>query len=142
MGPELRRLPDWPERFARHLAQHRRTPFAWGRHDCALFAARGADAVCGSAVALALLTELYSARFLRQAAAGLAPFETLAGAWADRLGLAETPPVRANRADLALFDGMAGPTLGLIEGARIAAPGPDRLAFFPRSAARRAWAIG
>src|SRR5690606_29994477 len=33
------RREDWPERLAAFVAARRRTPFAFGTHDCALFAA-------------------------------------------------------------------------------------------------------
>lgn len=41
------RLPDWPERFAAYIARHRGTPFAWGVHDCVLFAAGNVQAITG-----------------------------------------------------------------------------------------------
>lgn len=45
---ELRRLPDWPERLAAYLDQHRLTPFEWGTHDCVLFAAGAVGAMTGN----------------------------------------------------------------------------------------------
>ena len=33
------RPQDWPARLAAYLARHADTPFAWGVHDCATFAA-------------------------------------------------------------------------------------------------------
>lgn len=41
------RLYNWETRLASYLARVSREGFAWGRHDCALFAAGGVEAVTG-----------------------------------------------------------------------------------------------
>lgn len=47
----MMRLPDWEERLSAYVASVRRRPFAWGEHDCILFAAAAAEAVTGEDVA-------------------------------------------------------------------------------------------
>jgi hypothetical protein len=47
MPEQIERYPDWPERLAAVLAQHQRTPFVWGEHDCCLFAASVVQALTG-----------------------------------------------------------------------------------------------
>lgn len=41
------RLYDWETRFSRYISTVAREGFAWGLHDCALFAAGGIEAVTG-----------------------------------------------------------------------------------------------
>lgn len=41
------RLPDWEPRFAAYISAVASRPFRAGRHDCALFAAGGIDALTG-----------------------------------------------------------------------------------------------
>lgn len=48
------RLPDWRQQLSEFLLATRTTPFAWGSHDCALWAAMAIDAMCGTAHAAAI----------------------------------------------------------------------------------------
>lgn len=41
------RLPDWPVRLEALLLERETWPFAWGVHDCALFAADAVQAITG-----------------------------------------------------------------------------------------------
>ncbi|CNE63591.1 Uncharacterised protein [Yersinia rohdei] len=41
------RYPDWQKRLAQVLQAASGRPFSWGEHDCCLFAANCAQAVCG-----------------------------------------------------------------------------------------------
>jgi hypothetical protein len=43
----MTRLRDWPSRFAALVAAARARPFAWGSHDCCLWAADAVQAVTG-----------------------------------------------------------------------------------------------
>lgn len=107
----LVRAPDWEERLAVYLDRVREEPFAWGSHDCALFAAGAVRAMTGTDPA-AGLRNTYSDR----AGAALALRERAAGtllrtatAW---LGRAKHPAF-AQRGDLV----MRGPTtLGVCVG--------------------------
>ncbi len=58
--PPLRRLSDWQPRFEAYWRARDRygarpgMPFAWGQHDCALFALGAIDAMCGTEHAAAI----------------------------------------------------------------------------------------
>lgn len=39
MGPRMKRFDDWPEQLAATVAAAQARPFAFGTHDCGLFAA-------------------------------------------------------------------------------------------------------
>lgn len=43
----MHRLPDWDARLAAYLEPLRARPFAWGKHDCCLFAAGAVLAMTG-----------------------------------------------------------------------------------------------
>jgi hypothetical protein len=43
----MKRLKDWPSRFAALVESVRARPFAWGSHDCCLWAAAAVQAVTG-----------------------------------------------------------------------------------------------
>lgn len=49
-----RRLPDWQTRLGDLIGQRMRAPFAWGRHDCVMFAADAVLAVTGADLAQGL----------------------------------------------------------------------------------------
>lgn len=131
-----------PERDAEALApfieSRLRTPFAWGAraNDCAGFAANGVRAVTGRdlirELGVSWTTALGAARVLKRLGG-------LDGA-CDRV-MPRTPPAMARRGDVALVDGAEGPTLALVEGETLAAPGASGVVRFPRAAARLCWSI-
>jgi hypothetical protein len=43
----MHRLPDWEARLAAYLEPLRLRPFAWGTHDCCIFAAGAVEAITG-----------------------------------------------------------------------------------------------
>jgi hypothetical protein len=47
-APEHKRVPTRPERLAALIEARRHTPFAWGTHDCCLFAADAVLATTGA----------------------------------------------------------------------------------------------
>lgn len=128
------RLPNWPHRLQRYVDAHRATPFAWGAHDCARFAAGAVRAITGWEVKLpAYVGALQAARVLQ----GLA----LADAVDARLGPRQAPAV-ARRGDVLLLVQQRGPVLAVCLGHLWAAPGPDGLAFGPASDAVASWKVG
>lgn len=70
---ELRRLPDWPERLTEYLARHTDTPFRWGAHDCARFAAGAVQAITGRDVLSVDWADRAHAAHVLRSAGGLVP---------------------------------------------------------------------
>lgn len=128
---------DRPERLHDYIASRRDTPFAWGRHDCALFAADWVQALTGADPAEGLRgryrTALGAARLIKREG-GL---EAIAEA---RLGERINPRL-AQRGDVVLLDGSHGPTLGVCLGVDAAAPGADGLMLVPMRRAQAAWRV-
>lgn len=139
------RREDWPARLNEAIAARLRVRFAFGAHDCCLFAADVVQAMTGLDPA-ARFRDRYrtahgAARVLKRAG-GLEPLmEQIAAAH----GMPEVPPLTAQRGDVVLLDAepdTVNPALGVVApDGRIAAAGPDWLAFLPLRAARRAWRV-
>jgi hypothetical protein len=137
--PPRLRLADWPDRLAAILQARQNAPFAWGQHDCALFAADVAEALTGSDPA-ATLRGSYSTDAEAEAVcpAGL---EAAAAALLQAWGAPDVPPRLAQRGDLALVVWGNQPTMGVVVGDRVLAPGLDHLRSVPLAAALRCWAV-
>lgn len=132
------RAEDWPARLAAAIERARREPFAWGRQDCALFAA---DAVC--ALTGADPAEPFRGRYddALSAARVLSELGGLYQAMTDLMG-DPLPALQARRGDLVLWvQTESGETLGVCCGRQFAAPGPDGLVFVALDAALCAWRV-
>lgn len=117
------RLPDWHSRLSDYIDAVRRTPFAYGRHDCALFAAGAVEAMTGVDPSVELRGK----------------YKTLGGGLRQlkRLGFAdhgefaaflfeEVHPSHAQIGDIAAIDlGGGAIALGVVQGARIFVLRPD-----------------
>lgn len=138
----MRRREDWPARLNALIEASLRRPFAWGAHDCCLFAAAAVQAMTGVDPAEDLRgtykTPAGAARALKRYGGVEGAAATFAGAH----GFAEIPPLLAQRGDVVLLATPNGPALGVIDlRGHIAATGPEGLIFQPPTAALRAWRI-
>lgn len=133
------RVEHWHGRLVTYLAEAARTPFAPGRHDCALFAAGAVMAMTGIDLA-----EGWRGRY-RTLAGGQ---RALARAgYADHVDLAarhldEVPVSWALPGDIAAVETPEGPALGVVQGASVYVIGPAGLGLLPLTAASRAFRVG
>jgi len=140
----MSRYEDWPERLFAVVETSRSRAFAWGSHDCALFACDCVLAITGTDPA-AWFRGRYRAKrkgyaLLKRFAGGgglSATWEKIAAAH----GYAEIAPAFAGRGDIVLLDTVMGEALGVSLGLTIAAAGPEGLEFLPLAVARRGWRI-
>lgn len=134
----MRRLPDWEERLTDYLASAGERPFAWGAHDCALFAAGAAAAMTGDDRA-ADFRGAYDSRASSIEALRALGQGTLLRTFQDRFE--EIEPKKARRGDL-IWNGFA---VGVHYGAFAAFIGlPDGepgLVRLPRSEWKRAFKV-
>lgn len=130
----MMRREDWPERLAAFLDARRYTPFDWALNNCASFTADAVEAMTGDRP---LIPEYASER----AAARLLATRGLR----DRVNDAMAPEIGAafaRRGDVVMFrNDDDRETLGVCEGAYIAAPGADGLVLLPMSRAVAAWRV-
>lgn len=136
----LVRFPDWPQRLAAALESRAHTPFAWGRNDCAIFAADMVQAVTGQDFAAAFRGKYRS----KKASAAMLK----AHGWKDLEALADDMLGRGSenlrRGDVVLYAGRVGNFLGIYWAGQIYGPGPDGVAFWPadRDAILAIWSVG
>lgn len=132
----LVRRDDWQGRLSASIVAALETPFEWGVHDCALFAADAVLAMTDTDLAAGVRgryrTRTGAARVLR--AMGHSDVGSLAAA-----ELREIPVALASAGDIAILDGPEGLMLAVVGGALLMAPGPTGLSFAPREAALRAF---
>ena len=129
------RLHDWQLRLAALVDQRLATPFAWGSHDCCLFAADAVIACTGADLAADLRGSYCSEA---EAQAVLASHGGLIALAAARLGRS----VRAELAqpgDIGLVSIEGRPTLALCGGPVFLAPGPSGLVPLAPDQVLRAW---
>lgn len=135
LGP---RPPDWPARLAAFVEARRAMDFAWGRNDCAAFAAAWLYALHGVDVFLRLGVHYGGARGARRlltAGGGLA-------AWCEHaLGAPLERPSLAQRGDLVLLPTERGAALAVVVGEQAVGPGRHGLHFEPLSVACAAWSV-
>ncbi len=140
MGPGAVRVPDWPVRLDRFLRQRRERPFAWGDHDCCLFALDWIETATG--VRLAEVRGLYrdaeGAAALLRARWGTGDLTALATLM---LGPPLASPLLTGRGDLLAFRHGGNVWLGLCAGPVGVAPGRRGLITLPLSRAIYAWRI-
>lgn len=137
----MARPADWPERLAEFVEARRNMPFAWGVHDCMMFAAdwvqqlRGVDILAAYRGAYA--TEAEGDAILTRDGG----MEAILASAAQAAGLSERPPRQAQRGDLALIAHGNLLMAGIVNGTNVAVTGADGLAFVPARLIQRAWAV-
>lgn len=135
----MQRRDDWASRLIAVIDAADRTPFAWGKQDCALFAADCVQAMTGEDFAAPFRgrydTALGSVRALRMM--GMASLEEYV---VHVLG--ETvAPMMAMRGDVVMVDTPEGKALGVVAGIEAAVAGIDGLVMMPRDRWLCAWRI-
>lgn len=127
------RRPDWQSRLVDYLGRASRTPFAPGRHDCALFAAGAVEAMTGVDLAASWRGRYRSlrggVRVLRRE--GYRDHVALAAAhFRARVAHEVAMP-----GDLAAVPTPDGPALGVVQGRFAYVVGPSGLGMVPAASA-------
>ena len=137
----LTRHEDWPERLAALVEARRDTAFAWGAHDCALFAADGVAAVTGVDPAAPYRGTYADEAGADRLVADHGGFDLFMDAAFTRAGLVACPVEWAHRGDVCLVDYGNQRSMGVVLGGSVAVPGVNGLAFLPHRLVRRVWAV-
>ncbi len=133
------RIPGWERRLAEAIEAARARPFAWGSHDCAIWAFDLRRDLTGGADVAALWrgryrTALGAARMMRRLG-----WPSLEAAGRALLGEPVPSVHLARRGDLLLAG--TGLGFGICLGARAAGIAPAGLTFAPLAACTLAWRI-
>lgn len=131
------RRNNWAALFNDFIESRRALPFAWGKHDCCMFAAAGVRVVRG----LDLARGFRGYRTARGAAKKLKPYGGDAANLPTALGLPAIPVTLASRADVVCHPFAGQNALGLCCGPVSAFAGPDGLVFVETLACTAAWRI-
>lgn len=134
--PTQARPEPWRQRLADLLAQRQAQPFAWGRHDCVLWAADCVAATTGRDHAAGWRGSYDdaagAARLLRRLG-GLAALGAMAGH--------EIAPMGAGLGDVGLVEHDSRELLAVCFGTVWLAPSAQGMAAMPLDAARNAWRV-
>jgi hypothetical protein len=134
----MNRLNDWPSRFAALVESVRSRQFAWGSHDCCLWAADAVLATTGHDPAAQWRGVYSTESAAHDLVASLGGLPAVAG-----LGGVEIDPLFAIAGDVGLVrwpDGVV--SLGVSSGDLWMCVGDSGLVFFSRDAAIRTWGVG
>jgi len=134
----MTRLPDWPDRLSALVARAHAQPFAWGTHDCCLWAADAVQALTGHDPA-ADLRGCYSDA--TGAMRALRAVGGLLGA-GRRTGTRLAGPGHARDGDVALVSDGRRPMLAVRVGAVWMVAATAGLHALPMGAARLTWGVG
>ena len=132
------RLPDWEQRLDALVAARMHTPFAWGEHDCCLWAADAVQAVTGDDPAHGLRGS-YADK--RGALRVLGPLGGLPGA-AARGGRQLPEPRFAQAGDIGMVHDGVRHVLGVCTAGLWLVAGGAGLAVVDFGAAGMAWRVG
>lgn len=130
----LARVPDWRPRLVAYLEEVRTRPFAYGTHDCALFAAGAVQAMTGHDLAAEFRGQYASLKEGLKLAKG-SHLQIL------RQHFESIPTAFAAVGDLALIGEVGFPALGIFEGEMILVLREDGLGLISRAAATQAWKV-
>lgn len=137
------RLPNWQGRLLACLAGAEARPFAWGVHDCCLFAADCVAAVTGCDPLAdwrgRYHTERSAWRFVRKFGDGL---EAAVESTAARQGWPVVAVAQAQRGDVALAVIDGWPTIVVCVGAVFAGPSSTGWVRVPPSVVTKVWRVG
>lgn len=133
------RMPGADDRLRALLADRRARPFAWGVHDCCLFAADAIEALLCIDPA-APLRSTYATE--RQARRVLGSMGGLQGVATRVLGAPLRAPLLACTGDVGLVRDGARELLGVCTGEHWTVPAARGLGLLPMGNARFAWRVG
>jgi hypothetical protein len=138
----MARVNNWPKVLGEQIELARDTPFAWGTHDCCLWAANVAVALTGKDPAKdwrgKYTTALEAARFIEESSGGLLE---LVSAGCDSVGFVSQIPAYAQRGDIVLARQGMQELAGICIGAEWVGPSKEGLLKKPMGDAILAWRV-
>lgn len=132
------RLPGWEQALVSYTRANLRTPYRWGLHDCALFAASCVKVITGQDFAEGLRGTYNDEDGARRvlASLGCADVGDLASRYLPEISRAEP-----RRGDIVMNEGAFGPFLAVVDGRTSVGPSARGLTHTIIDHAIRAWAV-
>lgn len=137
-----RRVSNWPAALADYVREREQKPFAWGTHDCIMFACGAIEAITGHDPAhhwRGTYGNAFQAAHIFRAWGG---FEEMIATIAGGEGYDEQPITMARRGDLVLLHEGRHPAAGVCLGVFSAFTGPKHLIMVKTATCSRAWRVG
>ena len=133
----IARLTNWHEALCERIAEDRRRPFAWGEHDCVLWAANVVLAMTGQDLATR-----YRGRY-RNALGASRLIKRLGGMDAILCAVLGHPiaPLYARAGDVGIVENAGADVIAVCVGMDWIAPTASGLGTVPFTAARSAWRV-
>lgn len=128
------RLADWRPRLVAYVNQVHAQPFAYGSHDCALFAAGAVEAMTGTDLAAKYRGRYTSLKEGLKLSRGqhLAVLKST---------FEEIPTAFAGVGDIAMIGEVGFPALGIFDGELVLVLREEGLGLMPRAAATKAYRV-
>lgn len=144
----IQRRQNWDtQHFHQFLLDHANKPFAWGSHDCALFAANAVEAITGVDIAADFrgkyTTQLGALRTISKITDGSTVTDAVAHC-AEKHGLVEhVHPLMAKRGDLVIIDNAGTLIAGVVHlnGRHVVSASETGLVRLPITNIVRAWSL-
>ena len=133
------RLPFWEARLTAYLKRKANQPFAYGVHDCCLFAAGAIEAVIGLDP-MAKFRGYHGIRQARRILGNGGGLERLVEQVTQTCRFSEVSPLAARRGDV-LFAVIGAPSVGICDGWFAQFTSLDGLKRYPLSRCARAWRV-
>lgn len=136
------RLANWESSVITYLNECRTTPFAWGAHDCCIFANNVVQRVSGCS-----LYDKFAGHYTTERGALIALKRygegDLVGTITELLGT-PIPRLQLRRGDIALVsnDGLLGLAIAVVWAGFLVQPGTHGLVQMPTEYASRGWRVG
>lgn len=134
---------NWATKLNETIAAASAIPFAYGTHDCALFAANCVQSMTGTDLAADVRGRYQSkpgAKLLMREKYG-GDLEQCMEQIALQYSLVEGSPMGTKRGDIVLCDTAEGPALGIVSGHYCCFAGPKGLTMITVRECRRAWIL-
>jgi hypothetical protein len=128
------RINNWPSALVDHIDANRKTPFAWGSHDCMLWGASCVEAITGIDPAAEIRGTYSSALAAYRIIESNGGFDETVGAFIPSGAETQTHRNLAMRGDLVTTtDDRGRKALGVCDGLWGVFPGPSGLTFIKRA---------
>lgn len=137
-----RRIEHWPSALHALIEARKNEPFAWGSHDCCMFAGDCAREIVGVDLFAQYRGEYSTALGAARIWSREGGVEALIEKACDAAEFPPVPVLMAQRGDLVLFDTERGPALGICLGAESWFTGLDGLTSIHTHQCRKAWRVG
>lgn len=131
----MTRIDGWPEALFEYVQSKTLTPFEWGVHDCATFAAGAILSITGELLFTPAYTDVFGAKAFELSVGGFTAY--LSNLFGEPIA-----PLQVQRGDIGLLILEDRELLSVVIGSQVVAPGENHLMYYPITMLSKAWRVG